>query len=293
MKEYLPHIDGLRGLAVLMVVLFHAFPRALPGGFLGVDIFFVISGYLITSIIVTDVQNGEFNLFKFLGNRIRRILPAFILVALTCLAVGFFSLFIQEYEQLGHHVATASLFVINLVLKNEINYFGNQAETTPMLHLWSLSVEEQFYLFWPLAILAIYAVGAKLRYWTVALFLLGWATSLLLATIDFSLNFYHPFGRAWELLLGAVLSVWLRPNQRQSFQKKVNLQSQNQSLVWAQTRPELVSSFGVGLIILGLYLPHNFTGIAWYLKSSTTFLMVPLIGVGLVIASESGHFLTE
>jgi Acyltransferase family len=150
---YRADIDGLRAVAVTAVVLFHAFPRLLPGGFIGVDIFFVISGYLISSLICENLESGSFTLAEFYIRRIRRIFPALAVVLATVLVVGTFVLLNDEYQQLGKHIAAGSGFVANLALWRESGYFDNSGATKPLLHLWSLGVEEQFYLFWPLALL--------------------------------------------------------------------------------------------------------------------------------------------
>ena len=140
---YRADIDGLRAVAVIAVVLFHAFPRLLPGGFIGVDIFFVISGYLISSLICDKFEFGSFTLAEFYIRRIRRIFPALAVVLATVLIVGAFVLLNDEYQQLGKHIAAGSGFVANLALWRESGYFDNSAATKPLLHLWSLGIEEQ------------------------------------------------------------------------------------------------------------------------------------------------------
>ena len=148
-SNYRPDIDGLRALAVLSVVIFHAFPARLPGGFIGVDIFFVISGYLISGIIFSELAQKSFRLSDFYARRIRRIFPALVLVLCTCASLGWFILLTTEYAQLGRHIAASSGFIQNIVLWSERSYFDTLADTKPLLHLWSLGVEEQFYLVWP------------------------------------------------------------------------------------------------------------------------------------------------
>ena len=133
-------IDGLRAFAVLSVVAFHAFPSLLKGGFIGVDVFFVISGFLITIHIFENLDKGKFSFTDFFGRRIRRIFPALILVMVSSLAFGWFVLLADEYAQLGKHVASGAAFITNFILVNESGYFDNIAETKPMLHLWSLAI---------------------------------------------------------------------------------------------------------------------------------------------------------
>ncbi len=142
--SYRLDIDGLRALAVLSVVLFHAFPEWFHGGLIGVDIFFVISGYLISSIIYKGLNDRSFSFADFYVRRIKRIFPALILVLISCLIFGWFSFLSDEYQQLGKHVFGASNFTNNFMFWSESGYFDNDASIKPLLHLWSLSIEEQF-----------------------------------------------------------------------------------------------------------------------------------------------------
>lgn len=144
--KYRPDIDGLRAIAILVVILFHAFPTKIPGGFIGVDIFFVISGFLISTIIFSSLEGDRFSLVEFYIRRIRRIFPALFVVLLTCFGIGWFVLVADEYRQLGKHMAAGTAFIQNFILWKESGYFDNSAETKPLLHLWSLAVEEQFYI---------------------------------------------------------------------------------------------------------------------------------------------------
>ncbi len=143
---YRPDIDGLRALGVLLVLLFHAFPRTLPGGFAGVDIFFVVSGYLISTIIFANLEQGSFSFVEFYSRRIRRIFPALTVVLATGGILGWFVLLTDEYSRLGLHIVAGAGFVSNFVLWSEAGYFDGDAYTKPFLHLWSLGIEEQFYI---------------------------------------------------------------------------------------------------------------------------------------------------
>jgi peptidoglycan/LPS O-acetylase OafA/YrhL len=147
--KYRPDIDGLRAVAVLSVVAFHAFPAWMKGGFIGVDVFFVISGFLISTIIFENLDRGTFSFAEFYARRIKRIFPALLLVLIASFAFGWFALLADEFKQLGKHIAAGAGFVSNLVLWSEAGYFDNSAETKPLLHLWSLGIEEQFYIIWP------------------------------------------------------------------------------------------------------------------------------------------------
>jgi peptidoglycan/LPS O-acetylase OafA/YrhL len=205
-RPYRADIDGLRAIAVLAVVSYHAFPAWVSGGFVGVDVFFVISGYLITGILLQSQREHRFNIFAFYARRIRRIFPALTMVLLVALIFGWFALFAKEYTQLGKHTAGGAGFVSNWVLWKESSYFDNEAVTKPLLHLWSLGIEEQFYLVWPVLLY----VGWKLR--VDALFLI-----LVIGVISFAMNvalvhdhavatFYSPVTRVWELALGGILA---------------------------------------------------------------------------------------
>jgi len=164
-KAYRPDIDGLRAFAVLAVVLYHAFPNILKGGFIGVDVFFVISGYLICGIILNDVQRGTFSIWNFYNRRIRRIFPALIVVLTAALVLGWFALFPDEYSALGRHVFGGTAFISNFFLWRESGYFDATARSKPLLHLWSLGIEEQFYILFP----ALALIFAKKRSWTAVI----------------------------------------------------------------------------------------------------------------------------
>lgn len=204
--KYRPDIDGLRAIAILPVVLFHAFPSIIPGGFTGVDIFFVISGYLISTIIFSSLEHDRFSLLEFYIRRIRRIFPALIIVLFSCLLLGWFVLIADEYRQLSKHVAAGAGFIQNFILWNEIGYFDNSSDTKPLLHLWSLAIEEQFYILWPLLLAFIWK-----RHWsflriTLAIAVISFLTNLYLTNSNLTAAFYSPISRFWELMVGGVLA---------------------------------------------------------------------------------------
>src|ERR1700722_18579520 len=152
---YRPDIDGLRAVAVIAVLGFHAFPSSFPGGFTGVDIFFVISGFLISGIILEELQSGTFTFGRFYARRIRRIFPALALVLTATLLLGWWALSPYDYEALGAQVAAGAGFVSNLLLFHESGYFDTDSALKPLLHLWSLGVEEQYYVVWPLLLFVL------------------------------------------------------------------------------------------------------------------------------------------
>jgi peptidoglycan/LPS O-acetylase OafA/YrhL len=205
--DYRPDIDGLRAVAVLAVIGFHAFPTWIRGGFVGVDVFFVISGYLISTILFTGMERGSFSFVQFYRRRIRRIFPALIVVLLVCMAAGWFALFSFEYARLGKHVAGSAAFVSNFVLWSEAGYFDKDATTKPLLHIWSLGIEEQFYIVWPLLLFLTWrrkaATPALLVLLLVSSFALNVRTA---AAADSAADYYSPLTRFWELMAGAVLA---------------------------------------------------------------------------------------
>ena len=151
----------MRAVAVLLVVTFHAFPNTFDGGFIGVDIFFVISGFLISSIILENLDAGTFSFVTFYGRRIRRIIPALSIVLIASLVFGWFELLPGEYKQLGKHVAGGASFLSNFLLLTEHGYFDNP-DAKPLLHLWSLGIEEQFYIIWPLLLFLMFRLRLNL-----------------------------------------------------------------------------------------------------------------------------------
>jgi peptidoglycan/LPS O-acetylase OafA/YrhL len=205
-STYRPDIDGLRALAIIPVVAFHAFPDWVRGGFVGVDVFFVISGYLISLIIFERLAAGTFTFTWFYARRIRRIFPALAIVLLACIAWGWFRLYGDDYSQLGKHAAGGAGFVANLLLWSEAGYFDAVSETKPLLHLWSLGIEEQFYLLWP----GLLYVTWRARLNPLALIAAVFAASFLLNVVQVRTDevsaFYSPLTRLWELLLGAGLA---------------------------------------------------------------------------------------
>lgn len=200
--KYRADIDGLRAVAIVLVLVFHTFPHALPGGFIGVDLFFVISGYLISGILLTSGYSG------FYRRRIVRIFPALVCALAVTLALGYALLGPTEFASLGRHVQATTTFVQNNRLSGEVGYFDAASEGKPLLHLWSLSVEEQFYIAWPLLLLG-------LRRWVqpvwvvLAALALSAVYCLVIAQDDPSKAFYRTFSRAWELLAGALCFVAL------------------------------------------------------------------------------------
>jgi peptidoglycan/LPS O-acetylase OafA/YrhL len=265
---YRPDIDGLRALSVLSVVFFHAFPGLVHGGFIGVDIFFVISGYLISSIIYQGLDSESFSFNEFYIRRARRIFPSLIVVLISCLIFGWFGLLPDEYSQLGKHTFGASTFINNFIFWSESGYFDNDASTKPLLHLWSLSIEEQFYILWPLLLWGIYRckvhLGKILQALTIGFILLHFYIFYL----DKITAFYAPYARFFELLIGAFIA-------------RCHIQPKIRTIHPLYERFKSIQSFiGLGLIIIVIQIitkESHFPG--WYA------LLFPVLGAALIIDS--------
>ena len=264
--QYRSDIDGLRAFAVLSVVLFHAFPELITGGFIGVDVFFVISGFLISAIIFEKLEQGNFRFLDFYARRVRRIFPALILVLVTAFILGWCILFVSEYKQLGKHIAGGAGFVANLILWSESGYFDNLADTKPLLHLWSLGIEEQFYIIWPPILWAAWRLRMRVLPVILVIGLASFAFNLYGIAIDPVASFYSPLTRFWELLIGALLA-YVTVFQTRYPSLVINSVSQANAVSW----------MGCALFIAGLVLINkdsSFPG-AWAL--------LPTLGVALMI----------
>jgi peptidoglycan/LPS O-acetylase OafA/YrhL len=205
--HYRPDIDGLRALAVLSVIGFHATSGLVPGGYVGVDIFFVISGFLITSIICRNLENGDFSLIDFYARRAKRIFPSLIVVLSAAWLFGWAFLLRQEFEQLGKHMAAGAGFISNFALWQESGYFDKAAASKPLLHLWSLGIEEQFYILWPPLLAWAWRRKAKLLGLVLTIIAISFGLSVLLVNSwEAGTLFYLPATRFWELLLGGALA---------------------------------------------------------------------------------------
>jgi peptidoglycan/LPS O-acetylase OafA/YrhL len=209
-QGYRPDIDGLRALAILPVVAFHVVRGQFPGGFAGVDIFYVISGFLITGLILRQPSRDRFRYADFYARRVRRIFPALIVVLGFSCAMAWLLFPARDLARFGRDLAGSAAFAANFVFWEQRGYFEAQPYTRPLLHLWSLGVEEQFYIVWPL-LLGLLSRWPKGPAVGIALLgLLSFALNLHLSATDMSAAFYLPLTRAWELMLGAALA--LRPS---------------------------------------------------------------------------------
>lgn len=266
--SYRPEIDGLRAVAVIPVVLFHA-GLGFSGGFVGVDVFFVISGYLITGLILKDLSAGKFSLAHFWERRVRRILPAMTVVVLATLLAGYFLFLPWDFEELGRSVIAQSFLGANFHFWAESGYFDGPAELKPLLHTWSLAVEEQFYLLFPGFLLLLWR-----RLWSHAqtTLVVLWIASFLLSVLGVyyfpDATFYLLPGRAWELLTGALLAYW-KPSGADS---KI-------MPVWSR---ECAAFTGLGLIIFAYF---SFDGATRFPGPAA---LMPCLGTGLFLWANEG-----
>ena len=204
--KYRRDIDGLRAIAVLAVIGFHAFPAAVPGGFVGVDVFFVISGFLISTIVFASLDKGAFSYVDFYDRRIRRIFPALIIILAATWVAAWRFLYPLEYANLGKHIASGAGFVSNFVLWRDSGYFDTAAEQKPLLHLWSLAIEEQFYLVWPLSLVIFWRFVRVRLALVLAVAIVSFGLCVWMTGRDPVIAYYFPFTRCWELLMGALLA---------------------------------------------------------------------------------------
>lgn len=268
--RYRPDIDGLRAIAILSVIGFHGFPNLVPGGFIGVDIFFVISGYLISWIIFENLQENRFSFIDFYTHRIRRIFPSLLLLFLVVFLAGYFLLSSGEFSQLGKHIAGGAGFISNFILLNESGYFDVAAEAKPLLNLWSLGIEEQFYILWPLAAWIAFKLRFRFVLLVITLSICSFGLNIIFVSSNPTDTFYFPITRFWELLIGSLIA---------GFAIKGNSLKKD----WIN----LFSFAGFFLILLGEFLigvKSTFPG--WW-------ALLPTVGAALVIISGPTSFINK
>ncbi len=266
---YRADIDGLRAVAVIPVVLFHAGARWFSGGYVGVDVFFVISGYLITTILVQDFSAGRYSIARFYERRIRRIFPALFVVVLCSSVVGHLLLLPEDLKAFAKSVVATTLFVSNIVFWGESGYFDGPAEMKPLLHTWSLAVEEQYYIAFPIVLFLLYRFASpRIASWVIALgALLSFGLSVWGVHNAPVATFYLLPTRAWELLVGSLLAVGLVP------------------LFRSRAVAEIAAAFGIALILFAVFtFDHDtpFPGLN---------ALAPCIGAALLIQSGRNGFI--
>jgi len=263
--DYRPDIDGLRAVAVVSVVLFHAFPWMIPGGFIGVDVFFVISGYLITRIILRGTTTGTFDFRDFYAHRARRIFPSLIVVLASVYVIGWLTLLQVEFAQLGKHIAAGALFVANFALWREAGYFDVDSSAKPLTHLWSLGIEEQFYIVWPFAIWLLAKSKTLVKGAAVLVGAVSFVACIAQTNSSSAGLYYSPLTRFWELMIGSLLAMV------------------GGELLARIGRRTIVPSIGVAMIVIALAT----------IDASSPFpswnALLPTIGTALIISGGASN----
>ncbi len=263
--KYRAEIDGLRAIAVVSVILFHAGLPYIGGGYVGVDIFFVISGYLISTIIFNEVEQQKFSFVTFYERRARRIIPALSLVMLASIIPAFLLLQPNDLVSFGKSLIAIPIFLSNVLFWSERGYFGTASELKPLIHTWSLAVEEQFYLLYPVVIMALYKWCRKYLVAILTVILLvSLVASYYVTRLHFDTAFFLPFTRAWELLIGGMAALFIRNGLVQRY----------------RVSGTLLSAVGVGMMFYSII----------FFSSKTLFpgvaAAIPVIGTFLVLISS-------
>lgn len=251
-KHYRADIDGLRAIAVMAVVGFHYFCGVIPNGFVGVDVFFVISGFLISGILFDALANKQFSFVNFYSRRIQRIFPALSLVLLFSLVAGWFLFLPADYAQLGKHVSAGAGFVSNLVLWSEAGYFDQASATKPLLHLWSLGIEEQFYIFYPLILPFIWRMPKAAFQWMLLITATSFFLNVYQVSVDVTATYYLPITRLWELSAGGLIALYCFDGRNESRSEYLAVRN-------------AMSILGLGLILLTtILLPSHTRFPGWW-----------------------------
>jgi peptidoglycan/LPS O-acetylase OafA/YrhL len=265
--EYRREIDGLRAVAVLPVILFHAGVSAVSGGFVGVDIFFVISGYLITSIIIAELRAGTFSLSQFYQRRVRRIFPALFFMMVICLPLAWRLMLPSEMRDFAKSLVSVPLFVSNYYFRQDTGYFAAAAEEKPLLHTWSLAVEEQYYFIFPALVWLLWAFG---RRWMVPVLLVCFCASFGFAVwqsgIDHEILFFDSRGRFWEILAGSGIVFFNESRFRRGI---------------GPAASQILSLVGFGMIV-GCIALFDET-----IHFPSVYTLIPVVGAALIISFAS------
>ena len=287
MVEYRRDIDGLRAVAVLPVVFYHAGLPGFSGGFVGVDIFFVISGYLITSILARELDQGRFSLLAFYERRVRRIIPALVVMLAASAAMAVWLLLPLELKDFNFHLRGTLLFISNFTLAEKLDYFAPTAERQALLHTWSLAVEEQFYILFPLLLWALAGRQRRVLVWIVAgVAVASFASAVWHTAHDPAMAFFMPHVRFWELAAGALLALTARGNPSAGLASAAGVLGLA-LIVWSVVHGADVLPFpGVGALapVLGSALViWSATGPARAVLSFAPFVWVGLISYSLYL----------
>ncbi|MDH4122239.1 MAG: acyltransferase [Deltaproteobacteria bacterium] len=281
--DYRPDIDGLRALAILSVVAFHAFPSFLPGGFVGVDVFFVISGFLISTILFKSHEAGNFSYLDFYIRRARRIFPALVLVLAFSLAAGWWILVKEEFVNIGKQIFAGTLFISNFHFLRDAGYWDTDSELKPLLHLWSLGVEEQYYLLWPVMIALFWKRSHNFLWIVLPVFISSFVLNILFVSSRPEEVFYSPFTRFWELMAGSLLAYMTLHQAPQSFWKLIHGQRPGGGKLAANG----VAWGGMGLLLIG------FVAIAPNSAFPGWWALLPVLGAFMIILAGEGSWINR
>lgn len=268
MVQYHPEIDGLRAIAIVSVVIFHLFPFLLGGGFVGVDIFFVISGFLITKIIVEDIQVAQFSFIEFYVRRIIRLFPSLLVVVITILCASFIYFPADKIISLSHEIVAGLFFFSNFFYWKQFGYFSENSGFNPFLHLWSLSVEEQFYLIWPFVIWFFTKLKIRISSIALILFIFSFIFNLQVVKTDPQAAFYFPLTRMWQFIFGAL--TYFFGNWAEDYFKKFKL-----------------DIIGLLMIFISFAIVNSKSSYPGYLA------ILPTLGSGLLIYAGSKSWLNR
>lgn len=283
--KYRPDIDGLRTIAVSAVVLYHAFPTFLTGGYVGVDLFFVISGYLISSLILKELHgfpsgNEQYSFVRFYARRTRRIFPALAVVLLATLITGWFVLLADEYKELGQETIAGAAFIENLFLWREAGYFDSAADLKPLLHLWSLGVEEQFYLGWPVLLFVAHRLRWKISLTIVAVAIASFILNIVSVHQDPTAAFYSPLTRIWQFMGGATMALL-------QLRRSMGVTRWDHWLAWTNSNANLSSFLGLALIIAAcVFFDKSISFPGWW-------ALLPTLGAYLLISAGPHAWLNQ
>jgi len=276
--KYRPEIDGLRALAIVPVILFHSGFNLISGGYAGVDIFFVISGYLITQILLNDIHCGKFSIINFYERRARRILPALFFVLISTIPFAWLLLPAGELVAYSKSITAVSLFVSNFFFWLDGGYFEVSSDLKPLLHTWSLAVEEQFYIFFPIFLIFLWRLGKKFILPVIFITaIIGLVLAQIFTQTNPTASFFLLPSRAWELAMGALAAIAL-------FNKSASGENTFSSL--GPKFNELLSAIGLVFIIVSLFLLNNQT------PHPGLYTLLPTVGAALVILFANGQTLT-
>lgn len=259
--NYRPDIDSLRALAIIPVVFYHAGFSLFAGGYIGVDVFFVISGFLITELLIKSFEHESFSYFSFLSRRLKRILPAFLFVSFLCLPVGWLILLPQQKIDLGEDLVSVGLLISNLYFWLTTNYFSSASQLNPIIHTWSLCLELQFYFLFPLVFIFADKKKTKLFMPLIVLLLISLCSYYISLSVSPLFSFYLPASRFWEFCIGSLISIIAR----------------NPKITISSTLQVISSTFALVVLIFCIFLFDSSNPIFSY------FIPIPAISAGIII----------